>query len=79
MQFRNFLIFAHHYFHGISKIKFWLFFPLHILNRIRISIQANNYGAIPIIFQGIKDYFKGFRGRQGVMERNLLYRIPTAS
>lgn len=72
MMYRNFPIFAKRHFYGFKKIQFWLFFPLHIINRWRICIMAGNTRAAKAIFQGIIDYFKGYRGKQGLNERGLL-------
>lgn len=72
LLYRNFLIYAKRHFHGLRKIQFWFFYPLHILNRLRICSLAGNIKGAKAMFQGIGDYFKGYRGKQGLKERELL-------
>ncbi len=72
LHFRNFLFYASRHFHGINRLRFCLFFPLHIFRRLFISIKVSNTNAIKAMFNGIVDYFKGYRGKQGLKERRLL-------
>ncbi len=72
MMFRNFLIYAKLYFHGLNKVRFWIVYPIHFLNRVRICLIAGNTKAAKSIFQGVADYFKGYKGKQGLEKRGLL-------
>jgi GT2 family glycosyltransferase len=72
MMYRNFPIFASHHFHGLKKIWFWFCYPLHIFNRFFICLKAGNRDAAFAIFKGVIDYFKGYRGRDGLKERGLI-------
>jgi GT2 family glycosyltransferase len=72
LVYRNFPIFAKRHFHGFKRLQFWLVYPLHIINKYRICLQANNPRTAKAILQGVVDYFKGYTGKMGLKERGLL-------
>ncbi len=72
MQYRNAFIYAKRHFHGWKKLQFILAYPLHLANRCRLLTSAGNTKAVKALFQGIIDYFKGYRGKEGLSERGFL-------
>ena len=72
MQYRNSFIYAKKHYHGTQSIRYWLFYPIYILNRFILDIRAKNTRAAKAIVWGIIDYFRGFRGKQGLRERGFL-------
>jgi hypothetical protein len=72
MQYRNALIYAKKHYHGLESLRFWLFYPIYMFYRFLLDIRAKNVRAAKAIIWGVLDYFRGFRGRQGLKERGFL-------
>ncbi|SRR5579883_14471 len=72
MQYRNAFIYAKKHYHGFEGLQYWLFYPLYIANRIRLDLRAKNTRAAKATLWGVRDYFRGFKGRKGLKERGFL-------
>jgi GT2 family glycosyltransferase len=72
MQYRNAFIYAKKHYHGLERLRYWLFYPLYIANRILLDLRAKNIRAAKAILWGVRDYFRGYRGVQGLAERGFL-------
>lgn len=72
MLYRNAFIYAKRHFHGARRLRFVLFFPIHIVNRLRLLVLARNTPGAKKLLQGIRDYFKGYTGKRGLQEKALL-------
>jgi GT2 family glycosyltransferase len=72
MQYRNAFIYAKRHYHGLERLRYWLFYPLYIANRILLDLRAKNIRAAKAILWGVRDYFRGYRGKQGLAERGFL-------
>jgi GT2 family glycosyltransferase len=72
MQIRNSFIFASRHFHGMVKLRYLLFYPLYILNYYISLLRSNNARGAKAIFYGIVDYFKGYRGKEGLKLRGYI-------
>ncbi|HEY6172177.1 MAG TPA: hypothetical protein VIX80_07965, partial [Candidatus Kapabacteria bacterium] len=72
MHFRNFLIFAKYHYKGAQRIQFWFVLPFHILKRWKIMSSSGNKVAVKAMFNGLVDYFKGYRGKELLKERGLI-------
>lgn len=72
MQYRNAFIYARKHYHGIEKLRYWLFYPIYIAYRVYLDLKAKNWKAARAIFWGVADYFRGFTGTRGLRERGFL-------
>ncbi len=72
LVYRNFLIYGKRHFHGFRRLKFWFLYPLHVVNRWLICMKAGNTKSAKALIYGVIDYFKGYKGKQGLKERGLL-------
>ncbi len=72
MQYRNCFIYAKKYYRGLESFRFWTFYPLYMFYRFLFDIRAKNPRAAKAIFWGIRDYFRGYRGKQGLVERGFI-------
>ncbi|MFI5202519.1 MAG: glycosyltransferase family 2 protein, partial [Candidatus Kapaibacterium sp.] len=72
MQYRNALIYAKKHYHGLASLRFWIFYPIYMSYRFLLDIRAKNSRAAKAIFWGVLDYFRGFRGKQGLAERGFI-------
>jgi GT2 family glycosyltransferase len=72
MQYRNAFIYAHKHYHGIERIRYWMFYPIYIAYRVYLDLRAKNLRAARAILWGVRDYFRGYRGMQGLRERGFL-------
>jgi len=72
MQMRNSFIFAHRHFHGWLKVRRQLFYPLYITYYFLTLIRFGNFRNTKAILYGIIDYFKGYKGKQGLKERGYI-------
>jgi GT2 family glycosyltransferase len=72
MQMRNSFIFSHRHFHGWLKVRHHIFYPLYITYYFISLIWFRNFKGAKAIFYGIIDYFKGFRGKEGLIERRYI-------
>ncbi|MBS1902334.1 MAG: glycosyltransferase family 2 protein [Bacteroidetes bacterium] len=72
MQTRNSFIFARKHFHGSVWLRYIAFYPLYLLNFYVDLLRSKNFrGAKALVF-GIIDYFRGYRGMQGLKERGYI-------
>ncbi|HET6402043.1 MAG TPA: glycosyltransferase family 2 protein [Candidatus Kapabacteria bacterium] len=72
MQYRNALIYAKEHYRGLDSLRFWMFYPIYMFYRFLLDIRAKNSRAAKAIVWGVFDYFRGFRGKQGLKERGFL-------
>ena len=72
MQMRNSFIFAHRHFHGWMKLRHHLLYPLYISYYFLTLVWFRNFRGAKAIVQGIIDYFKGYKGKQGLRERGFI-------
>ncbi len=72
MQYRNSFIYAKKHYRGMESLRYWLFYPIYILYRFVLDLRAKNPRSAKAIVWGILDYFRGFRGKQGLAERGFL-------
>ena len=72
MQYRNAFIYATKHYHGLESLRYWLFYPIYIAYRIYLDLRAKNMRAARAILWGVRDYFRGYRGIQGLKERGFL-------
>lgn len=72
MQMRNSFIFASRHFHGWLKVRHHLFYPIYITYYFLTLVRYKNFRGAKAIFYGIIDYFRGFRGKQGLKERGYI-------
>jgi GT2 family glycosyltransferase len=75
MQYRNAFIYAKRHYHGTKRLQFILLFPVHLINRCRLLLKGGNIKGLKSMFLGIIDFFKGWRGRQGLVERGFLKKV----
>jgi GT2 family glycosyltransferase len=69
MQYRNCFIYAGKHYHGLDSLRYWTFYPIYMLYRFFFDVRAKNSRAARAIFAGMYDYFRGYRGKQGLKER----------
>ncbi len=72
MQYRNAFIYAKKHYHGLERLQYWLFYPIYIANRFMLDLRAKNIRAAKAIVWGVIDYFRGYRGKQGLKKRGFL-------
>jgi GT2 family glycosyltransferase len=72
MQYRNSFIYAKKHYHGLESLRYWTLYPIYILYRFFFDLRAKNPKAARAIFWGIADYFRGYRGKQGLIERGFI-------
>jgi len=72
MQMRNSFVFAARHFHGWLKLRHHLFYPMYICYYFLTLVRYGNFRGAKAIFYGIIDYFRGFRGKKGLIERGYI-------
>ncbi len=72
MQYRNCFIYAKKHYHGLDAVRYWTFYPLYMIYRWVFDLRAKNPRAAKAIWWGMRDYFKGYRGKQGLRERGFI-------
>ena len=72
LQYRNALIYNAKHNSSLRQIQFFLALPILLLHRTLRSLRARNTVGARAAFWGIRDYFSGFRGKKGLLERGLL-------
>jgi GT2 family glycosyltransferase len=72
LQTRNAFIYSKRHYKGLLRLRFWLFYPIYLLNRYRFEVQAKNYKSARAMLWGLSDYRKGFTGTAGLAERGFL-------
>ncbi len=72
MQYRNCFIYAKKHYHGLEAFRFWTLYPVYMLYRFFLDLRAKNPKAAKAIVWGIQDYFRGYRGKQGLRERGFI-------
>jgi GT2 family glycosyltransferase len=72
MQYRNCFIYAKKHYHGLESFRFWTIYPIYMLYRFFFDLRAKNPRAAKAIVWGILDYFRGYRGKQGLVERGFI-------
>lgn len=74
LQHRNAFIYAHKYYRGLNAIRFWLFYPMFLAYRFAYDWRIHKRQAARAMLAGIRDYFRGYRGTQGLAERGFIHR-----
>ncbi|HEY3875074.1 MAG TPA: glycosyltransferase family 2 protein [Candidatus Kapabacteria bacterium] len=72
LQFRNALVFNALHNSFLKKIQFVLTLPVLLAHRTLRSVKVKNFSGIRASLDGIVDYFRGFRGNVGLVERGIL-------
>ena len=72
LVFRNALIFNKKHNPFWRRVQFWIAFPLLAAYRLAMDIRAKNNAGARAILWGIRDYFLGYRGPQGLREHALI-------
>jgi GT2 family glycosyltransferase len=72
MQYRNCFIYAKKHYHGLESFRFWTLYPIYMFYRFFFDLRAKNPKAAKAIFWGMRDYFRGYRGKQGLVERGFI-------
>ena len=72
MQYRNAFIYAARHYHGLEGLRYWLFYPIYILRRVYLDLRVGNTRAARATFWGVIDYFRGYRGTEGLRQRGFL-------
>jgi GT2 family glycosyltransferase len=72
MQYRNCFIYAKKFYHGFDSFRFWTLYPVYMFYRWVFDLRAKNPKAARAIWWGMRDYFKRYRGKQGLVERGFI-------
>jgi GT2 family glycosyltransferase len=72
MQTRNAFLYSQRHYRGLTRLRFWLFYPLYLLYRFFFEIRHKNTPASIAMVRGTIDYFRGLRGSEGLVERGFL-------
>ncbi len=72
MQYRNCFIYAKKHYHGFDSLRYWTLYPIYMGYRFFFDLRAKNPKAAKAIWWGVVDYFKGYRGKQGLKERGFI-------
>ena len=72
MQTRNSFLFAKKHFHGWVRVRHLIFYPLYLIYFYIWLFRSKNFRAAKAIIFGIYDYFRGYRGMQGLKERGYI-------
>ncbi len=72
LQFRNAFIYAQKYYSGLKRLRFWSFYPLVVLYRLLQDLRVKNHSGAKAIIWGVLDFFRGYRGGQGLREHGLI-------
>jgi GT2 family glycosyltransferase len=68
MQTRNSFIFARHYYHGLLRARYFLFYPMYLAYRWLYVLRAGNRVGAKALVRGILDYFRGYRSKERLKE-----------
>jgi GT2 family glycosyltransferase len=66
LQHRNAFIYAKKYYHGLTALRFWLFYPLFLAYRFLYDWKIGKRQAAIAMLKGVRDYFKGYTGTRGL-------------
>lgn len=72
LQFRNALIYNKKHNSLVKRIQFTFTLPLLIARRVLVDLYAKNTRGARAVLWGVLDYFHGYRGKQGLIERGIL-------
>lgn len=74
LQHRNAFIYARKFYHGLDAVRFWLFYPVFLAYRYFYDWRIGNRRSAKAMWLGIRDYFRGYTGTQGLKERGFIHR-----
>jgi len=72
MQTRNAFLYSHKHYRGKDQLRYWFFYPIYLLYMFLNLVRSKNYTGARAILWGIADYFRGYRGSQGLIERGFI-------
>jgi hypothetical protein len=72
MQTRNAFIYAMKHYRGLERVRYWAFYPIYLAYRFYLDVKAKNMRGARALLSGVRDYFRGYRGTEGLRERGYL-------
>jgi GT2 family glycosyltransferase len=72
MQTRNAFVYAKKHYSGLTKLRYWLVYPIFLAYRLVYQVRAKNLKSAKAMVLGIADYFKGYSGTRGLKERGFV-------
>jgi GT2 family glycosyltransferase len=72
LQYRNALIFNSKHNSPLKQLQFWITLPILLLHRIVRDVRAKNFNGVRAIGWGVRDFFRGYKGKKGLLDRGLL-------
>lgn len=72
MQTRNAFVYAKQHYSGLTKLRYWVFYPLYLAYRLAFQVKARNLKSAKAMLLGILDYFRGYNGTRGLKERGFV-------
>lgn len=72
MQTRNAFLYSRKHYKGKDRLRYWLFYPIYLSYMFLTQLRSRNFNGARAMIWGVVDYFRGYRGSEGLTERGFI-------